>query len=75
MHAAAEPQFIARKVMAALDRPFLVEGRELEVGGSVGVAFDGQCRSLPNDLIARADTALYAAKKAGRKTFRVLLAN
>lgn len=75
LHTAAEPQFIARKILAALDRPFLVEGRELDVGGSIGVAFDGQCCSLPDDFIARADTALYAAKTSGRKTFRVLLAN
>ena len=29
LHSTAEPQFIARKLLAALDRPFKVDGREL----------------------------------------------
>lgn len=74
LHATAEPQFLARKVLATPDRP-LLGGPDLHVGDGIGMALDGHCCSLPDDLSSRADAALYAAKKAGGETFRSLLTN
>ena len=55
---------VARTMRHTLDAPFVVEGREVFVAVSAGVAM-----SPPADvdtLLRRADTALYRAKKAGR---------
>lgn len=72
LHAAAEPQFVARKIIAAIDRPFeLGNGLVLRVSTSVGIAFAANVQLPPEALLARADAALYEAKAAGRNTFRL----
>ena len=72
LHAAAEPQFVARKIIAAIERPFeLADGLVLQVSTSVGIAFSIDARLAPEALLARADAALYEAKAAGRNTFRL----
>lgn len=61
---------LAREVVAAMSRPVVLEGRSLALGASVGVAeADGRTSA---DLFAEADAALYAAKAAGRNTYRIL---
>ena len=72
LHAAAEPQFVARKIIAAIDRPFeLGNGLVLQVSTSVGIAFAPDVQLPPEALLARADAALYEAKAGGRNTFRL----
>ena len=48
-----------RRVLAALRRPFEVDGLALEVDGSLGVATSG---TGPTELLRAADVAMYAAK-------------
>ncbi|MCW5637073.1 MAG: PAS domain-containing protein [Rubrivivax sp.] len=73
LHSDAEPQFVARKVLAQFQAPFDVDGRALEVTTSVGIAYHaaGAGTVAPSALLARADEALYRAKQAGRNTFRL----
>jgi diguanylate cyclase (GGDEF)-like protein/PAS domain S-box-containing protein len=53
------------QILAALDRPFLVGGEQLNIGASLGVAVpDGDV--TVSDLLKNADLALYAAKAHGR---------
>ena len=55
---------LAAKVIDVLSRPYKVDGREVSISCSVGIAlYPDQCAE--NKLIARADAAMYAAKKAG----------
>ncbi|MCW1957051.1 MAG: bifunctional diguanylate cyclase/phosphodiesterase, partial [Mycobacterium sp.] len=62
----AEP--IARRVVAAFDAPFTVEGHELVVQPSVGLAVAQTTGTNPDrtvaDLLKRADMAMYAAKRS-----------
>lgn len=62
----AEP--IARRVVSAFDAPFTVDGREVVIQPSVGLAFaetdDPQSGRKVADLLKRADLAMYAAKRA-----------
>ncbi len=53
------------RLLAALEQPFMIEGHQLVVGGSIGVVHCPQHGNDPNTLMRRADVAMYAAK-AGR---------
>lgn len=56
-------------------RPFKVNdatgGRELRISVSIGIAVLGEHADTANAVLAAADEALYAAKAAGRGTWRV----
>jgi predicted signal transduction protein with EAL and GGDEF domain len=60
---------LADAIVQITRRPIRVNDRRLQIGASVGVALvDGL---TPSELFQRADTALYAAKAAGRNTFHI----
>jgi diguanylate cyclase (GGDEF)-like protein/PAS domain S-box-containing protein len=69
LHSNAEPQFIARKILAGINLPFAIGGRTLAVTTSVGIAFQNGGQVSPADLLARADAALYQAKADGRNRY------
>ena len=55
---------LARRLIEALAKPYRFDGREVAISCSVGIALHPeQCH--PSKLIARADAAMYAAKRAG----------
>jgi diguanylate cyclase (GGDEF)-like protein/PAS domain S-box-containing protein len=60
---------VAEKIIAALAEPFLLDGREVHSGGSMGIAVYPEDASDDEALIKCADTAMYIAKKKGRGTF------
>ena len=59
----------AAAIVAEMIRPVLFRGRSLQIGASVGIALVDDC--TPSQLFVMADAALYAAKNAGRSTFRI----
>lgn len=61
---------IAQHILDELGRVFLVNGRELSVTGSIGIALYPRDASSSDELIRHADKALYAAKEEGRNNFR-----
>ena len=70
LHTEEEPQFIARKIIAAVQKSFTIEECFVRVTTSIGVAVRVfECE--PSMLMKRADEALYEAKRAGRNTFRL----
>jgi diguanylate cyclase (GGDEF)-like protein len=71
MHSDEEPQFIARKIIAAVEKPFVLEGHTLFVTTSIGIAMHAHADEVPSTFMKRADEALYEAKHAGRNTFRL----
>ena len=61
----------AARIVELVSRPFLVDGQQVNIGASVGIAMlDGRRSSLA-DLVRHADLALYAAKRSGRGAWRV----
>ena len=66
--ASSEP--LAERVVTSLSRPFHLDGRRASVGVSVGVAIAGSGDCPPDELLGRADEALYRAKDGGRGTWR-----
>jgi len=55
---------LARELLAAMARPFVLDSEEVEVGLSVGVAA-AEADSTVDSLLTRADVALYRAKRQG----------
>ncbi len=58
----------ARKIVDAIAQPFEVEDRQVGIGCSIGIAFYPESGRHAK-LIARADAAMYAAKRAGGAGF------
>lgn len=59
-------------VMKAFDHLILVDGRDFKVSLSVGVAiYTPRSNENTNDLMKKADKALYEAKDAGKNCYRV----
>ena len=68
---AADAAAIAHKVLSAIAQPFKIEGHELYVTTSVGIALypgDGEDAEA---LVRGADSAMYRAKELGRNTFQL----
>jgi diguanylate cyclase (GGDEF)-like protein len=69
--AAGDAEAVCRKVVDALSPPFELKGTEGSIGASIGVAmFDPECEEADDDLISRADSAMYEAKATGESTYR-----
>ncbi len=60
---------LAQKVVDVLAAPYEIAGRRLLVGASVGASIFGVDANNAEDLMHRADVALYRAKGSGRGTF------
>jgi diguanylate cyclase (GGDEF)-like protein/PAS domain S-box-containing protein len=63
---AAEAMQIVDELRAALGRPLSIQGRELRLTVSAGVAIARDGDASAEALLRHADTALYAAKRGGR---------
>jgi diguanylate cyclase (GGDEF)-like protein/PAS domain S-box-containing protein len=61
----------AERLLAELSAPFQVREREVFIRGSVGIAIGGGQHGQTDELLRNADTAMYAAKGAGRGRFAV----
>jgi diguanylate cyclase (GGDEF)-like protein len=60
---------LADKIIAELVEPFDVQGHQLIVGTSIGIAMAPADGSAPDQLLRNADMALYRAKSDGRGTY------
>jgi diguanylate cyclase (GGDEF)-like protein/PAS domain S-box-containing protein len=61
---------VAGKMRRALARPYTVEGRQVEIGVSIGVALFSEDSEDPDELLRLADIAMYKAKRSGRDQIR-----
>jgi diguanylate cyclase (GGDEF)-like protein len=61
-----DPTNLARRIAAAVAEPFIIDGVTAEFGVGIGVAVTPNDGTDPDELVRRADRALYRAKAAGR---------
>ena len=63
-----EVQEVATRMADAVRVPFLIDGQELFLTGSIGIAVSGRGESA-EDLLRNADAAMYRAKELGRAQY------
>jgi diguanylate cyclase (GGDEF)-like protein len=61
---------IARRILSAIANPFLVEGREVFITGSIGISLHPTDGENLEELLKNADTAMYQAKNEGRNNYQ-----
>jgi diguanylate cyclase (GGDEF)-like protein/PAS domain S-box-containing protein len=66
--AAVESEAVAQKVLQALNEPYDMDGSELHSTPSIGIALFRDRQQPVNELLKRADLAMYQAKSQGRNT-------
>ena len=64
---------VAVRILAALDGPFQLEGKEVFVHATIGIATSGGVRrgDKAEELLRNADIAMYMAKEAGKGRYQV----
>lgn len=62
----AQAEALAEAVVAALCEPYLIEGVRAEIGVSIGIARAPHDATDQENLLRKADLALYSAKTAGK---------
>jgi diguanylate cyclase (GGDEF)-like protein len=60
---------LALRIIAAISVPFDLNGQQVEVGTSIGIALAPENGLEPDELLKRADLALYSVKSSGRNDF------
>jgi diguanylate cyclase (GGDEF)-like protein len=67
---AAAAQMLAQRLLNVLSEPYLIDGRQVLLSASIGIALCPADGSSVDQVLANADTALFRAKE-GRRTFRL----
>lgn len=62
---------LCARLIDCMQRPMHLDGNTLYLGVSIGVAWSQPGETRAEELLRQADIALYAAKAAGRSTWRV----
>lgn len=68
--AMAQAKSVGKKILAALNRPYDIAGQSCVISASIGVVLFRDHLIAAQELIRRADHAMYQAKTAGRNTLR-----
>ena len=66
----APVETVARKLLAEAERPYAIAGRPATVTASIGISLFPDDAADAGALMKHADTAMYAAKQAGKNTYR-----
>ncbi|MCA1769697.1 MAG: EAL domain-containing protein [Halomonas sp.] len=60
---------LVERLMVEISRPYLIEGHELYLTCSIGIALSDPSMIEPRELIQQADMAMYKAKQQGRNAY------
>lgn len=63
-------KMIAARVIDSVNMPIMVDEQISHIGTSIGISFFRQDNATPEDLLKRADAAMYKAKAAGKNTYQ-----
>ena len=71
---AYDPREIGARLESAFEEPFSIAGGPFQLGASIGIATTGSAISR-DELMRRADSAQYAAKRNGGNAYQVFSSN
>ena len=60
---------VAERLLESLQTPMLIDGHEIVITPSIGIAIAPQDADTVEDLLKRADTAMYHAKTTGKNNY------
>lgn len=66
---ASDAQPVAQNLLKSCRETYVIDGRELVVTASIGIAIYPEDGSSSNELLRNADTAMYHSKEQGRNSF------
>ena len=66
-----DAEALCDRLIHEISQPLLVNGQQIGIGASVGIAFGPYHGSDPDTLLRNADLALYRAKQTGRGCHRI----
>ena len=66
MYRPDEAVMIAERILSVFRHPFVIDGREIHVGTSIGIAVSSPVALASEDLLRNADLAMYLAKSQGK---------
>jgi diguanylate cyclase (GGDEF)-like protein len=61
---------VAQKILALFEQPFAIKRQTIFLGASIGISVYPRHGEQADDLVRKADTAMYRAKDEGKNTFR-----
>jgi diguanylate cyclase (GGDEF)-like protein/PAS domain S-box-containing protein len=61
---------LADRIIEIISKPFIIDGNEVNIATSIGIALAPEHANNSDSLMKMADLALYRAKSAGRNTYR-----
>lgn len=65
---------IAERIIHSVGQPMVIDGHEVQVGASIGIAMFPDDAGDKESMVAHADMAMYSAKEDGRNTYRLFVA-
>jgi diguanylate cyclase (GGDEF)-like protein len=65
-----DARILAERLVEGLSLPFEIEGQQIVIGTSIGIAMTFDGHETADNLVKSADIALYRAKADGRSTYR-----
>lgn len=66
-----DAESVAKKIISALAKIFVVKGHKLSISASIGVSLYPEDGEDTNTLIKNADTAMYRAKQRGKNNYQL----
>jgi len=68
--AALQAEALSKKILMMIEQPFIIDGQELHCTLSIGISLFTMPTSSSEEMLKRADVAMYQAKSAGRNAMR-----
>ena len=63
-------EVVAQKILDAFTRPFMLNGKQIQITASIGIAVYPEDGDASGTLIQNADKSMYIAKEQGRNRYR-----